>query len=73
MENLKRWIMEDKRESYIRYFTHMQEEHKRIPLGGMAWDDVAWQIYYATEKYKVFTRNELANMFPDLLGHIKDK
>lgn len=66
-------IMKDKRQEYIKYFTHMQEEDKKIPLGGMAWDDVCWWIYDATEKDKLFTRNELADMFPDLLGHIRDK
>ena len=29
--------IEDKRQEYIKYFTHMQEEDKKIPLGGMAW------------------------------------
>lgn len=64
--------MKDKREEYVKYFTHMQEEHKKIPLGGMAWDDVAWWIYNATTKDKLFTRNELADMFPDLLEHIRE-
>ena len=63
--------MKDKREEYIKYFAHMQEEHKRIPLGGMAWDDVGWQLHYAIDEDKLFTRNELADMFPDLLGHIR--
>ena len=66
-------IMKDKRQEYIEYFTHMQEEDKKIPLGGMAWDDICWWIYDATEKDKLFTRNELADMFPDLLEHIRDK
>ena len=66
-------IMKDKRQEYIEYFTYMQEEDKKIPLGGMAWDDICWWIYDATEKDKLFTRNELADMFPDLLGHIRDK
>ena len=66
-------IMKDKRQEYIKYFTHMQEEDKKIPLGGMAWDDICWWIYDATEKDKLFTRNELADMFPDLLGYIRDK
>ena len=65
--------MKDKKQEYIEYFTYMQEEDKKIPLGGMAWDDICWWIYDATEKDKLFTRNELADMFPDLLGHIKDK
>ena len=63
--------MKDKREEYIKYFTHMQEEHMRIPLGGMAWDDIGWHLYYAIDEDKLFTRNELADMFPDLLGHIR--
>ena len=66
-------IMKDKRQEYIEYFTYMQEEDKKIPLGGMAWDDICWWIHDATEKDKLFTRNELADMFPDLLGHIRDK
>ena len=50
----------------------MQEEDKKIPLGGMAWDDICWWIHDATEKDRLFTRNELADMFPDLLGHIRE-
>ena len=65
--------MKDKRQEYIEYFTYMQEEDKKIPLGGMAWDDIGWWSCDATEKDKLFTRNELADMFPDLLGHIRDK
>ena len=34
--------MEDKRQEYIKFFAHMQEEDKKIPLGGMAWDDICW-------------------------------
>ena len=34
--------MKDKKQEYIEYFTHMQEEDKKIPLGGMAWDDICW-------------------------------
>lgn len=63
--------MQDKKEEYIRYFTHMQNEHKKVPLGGMAWDDIGWWLYYAIEQDKLFTKSELADMFPDLLGHIK--
>ena len=29
--------MNDKRQKYIEYFTYMQEEDKKIPLGVMAW------------------------------------
>ena len=38
----------------------------------MAWDDICWWIYDATEKDKLFTRKELADMFPELLGHIRE-
>jgi len=61
-----------KKEWYINYFSHMQEEDKKYPLGGMAWDDIGWHIHGAVDEDKVFTRNELADMFPTLLGHIKE-
>ena len=61
------------REDYIEYFTHMQSEDKKCMLGGMAWDDIGWHIYGAVEKDKLFARGELAEMFPALLGHLKEK
>lgn len=64
--------MEDKRTEYIKYFTDMEEENKKCILGGMAWDDICWHIYDAVEEDKLFTRNELADMFPHLLGHIRN-
>lgn len=60
------------REEYIKYFTHMQDEDQKCMLGGMAWDDIGWHIHGAVDEDKVFTRNELANMFPKLLGHIRE-
>lgn len=60
------------REEYIEYFTHMQDEDQNCMLGGMAWDDIGWHIYEAVDEDKVFTRNELADMFPKLLGHIRE-
>lgn len=51
----------------------MQTEDKKCMLGGMAWDDIGCHIYGATEKDKLFTRSELAEMFPALLGHLKEK
>lgn len=63
----------DKVKEYIRYFVHMQEEDNKSLLGGMTWDDIVWHIYYATEKYQLFTKNELADIFPDLLGHIREE
>lgn len=63
-ENNKQW--------YIKYFTHMQEEDKKCMLGGMAWDDIGWHLYRAIDENKLFTRQELAEMFPDLLGYLLD-
>jgi len=60
------------REKYIEYFTHMQDEVQKCMLGCMAWDDIGWHIHEAVDEDKVFTRNELADMFPKLLGHIRE-
>lgn len=64
--------MKDKRQEYIRYFAHMQEEDNKSLLGGMAWDDISWWLYKAIDEDKLFTRNELADMFPDLLGYLRE-
>ena len=63
--------MKDKKQEYINYFSKMQEENNNIPLG-MAWDDIGWWLYHAIEEDKIFTKNELADMFPSLLWHIKE-
>ena len=60
------------REDYIKYFTHMQEEVNQCLPSGMAWDDIVWHIHDAVDEKKLFIKNELADMFPDLLGHIRD-
>lgn len=60
------------REEYIEYFTHMQDEDQNCMLDGMDWDDIGWHIYGAVDGDKVFTRNELADMFPKLLGYIRE-
>ena len=60
------------REDYIEYFTHMQDEDQKCMLGGMAWDDIGWHINDVDED-KCFTKNELADMFSKLLGHIRGK
>lgn len=50
----------------------MEEEHKKIPLDGMAWDEVDWWLYYAIVEDKVFTLKELKKLFPNLFkGYIK--
>lgn len=64
--------MKKSKEEYIKYFTHMQDEDEKCMLGGMAWDDIDWWIHNAIDEDKVFTRNELADMFPKLLGHIRE-
>ena len=39
---------EIKKELY-EYFSHMQQEDNKSLLGGMAWDDIAWNIKYAED------------------------
>lgn len=51
----------------------MQDEEQICMLGGMVWDDIGWHIHGAVNDDKVFTRNELANMFPKLLCHIRER
>lgn len=51
----------------------MQAEDQKCMLCGMAWDDIAWHIHGAVDEDKVFTRNKLADMFPKLLGHIREE
>lgn len=59
------------KEEYLKFFKHMEEEHKKIPLEGMAWDEVDWRLYYAIIEDKVFTLKELKKLFPDLFrGYI---
>lgn len=61
------------RGQYIDFFSYMQDENNKKLLGPMAWDNISWWIYDATEKDKLFTLEELADMFPDLLGYLKKK
>ena len=65
--------MKDKRQEYINFFTRMQEENKEIPLSEMAWSDISWWLYNGIEEDKLFTKEELADMFPDLLGYLNNK
>lgn len=59
--------MKHTKQEYINFFTHMeQEEIHDGPLGGQAWDEIDWWIHYAVDTDKVFTKNELENMFPNL-------
>ena len=52
---------------YIDYFTHMEEEHKKIPLSGMAWDDVDYHARMAIAK-GIFTIYEIYDRWPVLCG-----
>lgn len=52
------------REEYIHYFNHMEEENKKISLGGMAWDDIAYMIHNAIYVDKIFTEEEFSKLFP---------
>lgn len=61
------------RGQYIDFFSYMQDENNKKLLGPIAWDNICWWIYDATEKDKLFTLEELADMFPDLLGYLKKK
>ena len=47
------------REEYIHYFNHMEEENKRISLGGMAWDDIAYMIHNAIYVDKIFINHRV--------------
>lgn len=50
----------------------MQEKEQKCMLGGMDGDDIGWHIHGAVNEDKVFIRNELAKMFPNLFGHIRE-
>lgn len=57
---------------YLKFFKHMEEKHKKIPLDGIAWDKVDWWLYYAIIVDKIFTLKELKKLFPILLkGYIE--
>ena len=64
--------MEDKRQEYINFLNHMKDDYKKIKISFINIYIFFWLINDATEKDKLFTRNELADMFPDLLGHIRE-
>lgn len=55
------------KEEYLQFFRHMEDEHKKEPLGGMAWDEVGWWVYDAVVVDKLFTLQELHELFPILI------
>lgn len=64
MSKMKKEIKEE----LYKYLEHMQQEDIKSPLGGMAWDDIAWHIKYAEDNG--ILRTQLGFDFPKLLGHL---
>ncbi len=49
----------------------ISREDQKYMISSIAWYDIGWHIHRAVDEDKVFTRHELADMFPKLLGHIR--
>ena len=64
--------MSEDKQQYIDYFNHMEEEDKKIPLGGMAWDDLAYHADTAIGK-GYFTKKDLKEQWPHLWGWLNEK
>jgi len=62
----------DERQWYIDYFNHMEEEDKKCPLGGMAWDDLSYHADQAIKK-NLFTIKELKTKWPHLWGWLAEE
>lgn len=56
------------KEELYQYLEYMQQEDIKQPLGGMAWNDIAWHIRHAEENG--ISRTQLGFDFPKLLGHL---
>ena len=63
----------EKKNEHLEFFLDMQNKDNESMLGPMAWDEIVWQIHYATEVYHTFTIKELKERFPKLLGHIEEE
>ena len=63
----------EKKGEYLEYFLDRQNKDNESMLGPMAWDDIVWWVYNATEVDKIFTIKELKERFPRLLGHIEEE
>ena len=57
---------------YIDYFNYMEEEDKKHPLGGMAWDDLSYHADMGIKKGH-FTIKELKERWPHLWGWLKEE
>lgn len=62
-----------KKNEYLEYFLDRQNKDNESMLGPMAWDEIVWQIHYATEVDNIFTIKELKERFPKFLGHIEEE
>lgn len=60
--------MSKSKEELYEYFSYMQQEDNKSLLGGMAWDDIAWNIKYAEDNG--ISRTQLGFDFPKLLGYL---
>lgn len=58
---------QNQRDEYLKFFRHMEDEHIKDPLGGMAFDEVCWWIHNAVDVDELFTEDELHNLFPVLI------
>ena len=56
------------KKEYLDFFQHMEKEDKKCILGGQAWDEINWWVYYAIDKDQFFTLKELKEKFPYLLN-----
>ena len=63
--------MNSDKQWYIEYFDHMEEENKKLPLGGMAWQDLSFHANRAIEK-NLFTIKELKENWPSLWGWLEE-
>lgn len=59
--------MKRTRDEYLKFFRHMEDEDKKEPLGGMAWDEIDWWIHDAVEVDKLFIWDELHSLFPAIV------
>ena len=62
----------DDKQFYIDYFNHMEEEDKKLPLGGMAWQDLSYHADTAI-KEGIFTIKELKERWSHLWGWLKEE
>ena len=55
------------KEEYLEYFKEEVEREKKWVLSPMEWDDIVQHAYEAVFTDKMFTMEELTELFPELL------